>query len=94
MNPAPVAIMLLHDDYSPPSGVYYLRQGAFSRYNGRRLVRAMVRDVDDDLATGFPTRTTAVAGAPALTADRVRLETTVALLAEHSRPLRSSPYWS
>ncbi|MDW8247656.1 MAG: hypothetical protein RMJ84_13885, partial [Sandaracinaceae bacterium] len=39
----PLAIVLLHDDYSPPSGAYYFRQDAFSQFNGNRLVRATLR---------------------------------------------------
>ena len=34
----PVAVVLLHDDYDPPLGYYYLRQTAFSQFNGQRLV--------------------------------------------------------
>ncbi|MCU0229852.1 MAG: transglutaminase domain-containing protein [Acidobacteria bacterium] len=54
---APVAVVVLHDDVDPSSGVFYFRQVAFSHHNGRRLVQA--RDAggegpDGDLFTGFP----------------------------------------
>ena len=49
----PLAVVLLHDDYSPPHGLYYFRQGAFSQYNGKRLVQATRSDVDRDIAPGF-----------------------------------------
>lgn len=83
---APVAVVLLHDDYSPPSGLYYFRQGAFSQYNGRRLIRATRDGVDEDIATAFPAERRTVAQVPNAHGDRATLETTVGLLAEHTRP--------
>lgn len=82
----PLAIALLHDDYSPPSGVYYFRQEAFSQYNGRRLVKAQISGVDDDVVASFPTRTVDVSHAPEAGPFRTTVETTVGLLADHPRP--------
>ena len=82
----PVAVVLFHDDYSPPSGVYYFRQGAFSQYNGRKLVTSGRRDVDQDLIRHFPTRSTAIEGAPPTNENRGPLETTIALMADHTQP--------
>lgn len=82
----PVAVVLLHDDYSPPTGNYYFRQGAFSHFNGRRLVGATRGDVDRDLARGFPTERTVLDEGPPSGSDRATLRTTVALLADHTRP--------
>lgn len=82
----PVAVVLLHDDYSPPTGVYYFRQDAFSRFNGRRLVSARERGIDDDVAPGFPARATPVPNAPETGLLRTTVETTVGMLAEHPRP--------
>ena len=83
---APVAIVLLHDDYSPPSGVYYFRQTAFSQYNGRRLVRATRDDVDLDVIDRFPFRPTAVESAPPVGSRRQALATSMGLLVDHVRP--------
>jgi transglutaminase-like putative cysteine protease len=85
-NRIPVGVVLLHDDYSPPSGVYYFRQGAFSQYNGRRLVAATRADVDHDIARAYPTRRTRIEDPPEAGMWRSTLETTVAMLAEHNRP--------
>ena len=82
----PVAVVLLHDDYSPPTGNYYFRQGAFSHFNGRRLVSATRSDVDRDIARGFPTEQTVLDEGPPSGSDRATLRTTVALLADHTRP--------
>ncbi len=82
----PVGVVLFHDDYSPPSGAYYLRQDAFSHYNGRRMVRATEREIDRDTQTRFPTTPYEVDG-PALGQNRTLLETTVALMTEHGRPV-------
>ncbi len=85
-NQAPVAVVLLHDDYSPPRGLYYFRQGAFSQYNGRRLVSATRADADQDLVPAFPTAPINIAAAPGGEGMRATLDTTVALLADHARP--------
>ncbi len=83
---APVAVVLLHDDYSPPLGYYYFRQTAFSQFNGRRLVAATRDDIDRDLVLDFPTERVRVVGAPPLGPERLQVRTTVALLADHVRP--------
>ncbi|KPK14980.1 MAG: hypothetical protein AMJ62_11060 [Myxococcales bacterium SG8_38] len=82
----PVAVVLFHDDYSPPSGVYYFRQGAFSQYNGRKLVVSGRSDIDRDLIPYFPTRSIRIGEAPAMNENRGPLETTVALMADHTQP--------
>jgi len=81
----PLAVVLLHDDYSPPSGMYYFRQEAFSHYNGRRLVVTTEAGFDDDTVPAFVAGKTAIASAPTGD-DRTVLDTTVALLADHARP--------
>lgn len=84
---APVAIVVLHDDYSPPTGVYYFRQDAYSQYNGHRMIAATIAGVDDDVAPGYPTtRMVSIAHAPDAGAYRGTVETTVGLLADHPRP--------
>jgi hypothetical protein len=82
----PVAVVLFHDDYSPPSGVYYFRQGAFSQYNGRKLVVSGRQDIDNDLIPHFPTRLTTIPNAPPANENRGPLETTIALMADHTQP--------
>jgi protein-glutamine gamma-glutamyltransferase len=82
----PVAVVLLHDDYSPPNGIYYFRQGAFSQFNGRRLITTTRDGLDRDVSGGFPVDTLEVQGAPEAGAERATLESTVALLADHTRP--------
>ncbi|MEY4575401.1 MAG: hypothetical protein RL701_104 [Pseudomonadota bacterium] len=82
----PLAVVLLHDDYSPPTGLYYFRQTAFSQYNGKRLVSATGAEFDSDVAPTFVTQKTTLAVVPNSEEDRVTLDTTVALLADHTRP--------
>jgi transglutaminase-like putative cysteine protease len=66
--------------------VYYFRQDAFSRFNGRRLVSAQQRGLDEDVAPGFPSHATMVPDAPESGAFRTTIETTVGMLADHPRP--------
>ena len=55
-RPQPVAIVSLHDDYTPSDGGYYFRQDAFSQFNGARLIRAVEAGFDSDVPGEFPTR--------------------------------------
>lgn len=83
---APVAVVVLHDDYSPPSGVYYFRQSVFSQFNGRRLVQALADGVDADVMKRFPFKPVAIAGAPPVSDRRMPLETSMGLVIDHIRP--------
>ncbi len=82
----PVGVVIFRDDYSAPAGVYYFRQGAFSQWNGRRLVASTLPDVDRDLVQGFPVASTEVRDPPPLNATRSAVHTTVVLLADHTLP--------
>jgi len=82
---APVAVVVLHGEYAPPSAAFYLRQSAFSQWNGHRLVAATRPDVDRDLLETFPVEPVAVASPPPAFG-RAPVDATVALLQEHTRP--------
>jgi transglutaminase-like putative cysteine protease len=81
----PMAVLILDEDYSPPSQGYYLRQEAWSELNGTRLVRATRSGVDGDVPDGYPSQPTAVQGAPK-PPGRTEVHTTVVLLVDHPRP--------
>lgn len=84
-SPAPMAVVVLDNDYSPPSGAYYFRQEVWSQFNGVRLVETARNDVDRDIADEFPTfeqRVRDVVG----TQGRTRVEGLVALLVNHNSP--------
>ncbi len=83
---APVAVVLLHGDYSPPPGAFYFRQSVFSQFNGRRLVQATRDDVDQDALARFPSRSQDVPQAPPVSEQRMALRTTMGLIADHLRP--------
>ncbi|MCP3957620.1 MAG: transglutaminase domain-containing protein [bacterium] len=83
---APVAVVVLHDDYSPPSGVYYFRQSVFSQYNGRRLVQALREDVDRDIVKRFPFELMEIEAAPPVSDRRMSLRTSMGLVVDHIRP--------
>jgi len=82
---APVAVVLLDDDYSPPSQAYYFREDALSQFNGSRLVAGTRSDVDMDILPSHPTEPTEVRDAPPAKG-RTRVHATVAMLTEHNRP--------
>jgi transglutaminase-like putative cysteine protease len=83
---APVAVVVFHDDYEPPTGVYYFRQSAFSYFNGRRLVQAVGEDVDRDVIASFPTARYEVPEAPPASERRAPVRATTGLLVDHVRP--------
>ena len=82
---APVAVVVLHDDHVPPTGVYYFRQTAFSHYNGFRLVES-ASGYDRDVLRVFPSRPWDVPGAPPPSASRSPLPTSFGLLVDHVKP--------
>ncbi len=82
---APMAVVVLDDDYAPPSQGFYFRQEIWSSFNGSRLVRATRGDVDGDGAIDFPASPTDVPDPP-LEPGRARIHATVALLVEHTHP--------
>jgi hypothetical protein len=83
--PSPVAVVVFRDDYSPPSGMYYFRQSAFSQWNGRKLVASLRADVDEDMLDAFPSAVARVVDA-SREGGRRDMETSVALLGEHNQP--------
>ncbi|MEZ4407617.1 MAG: transglutaminase-like domain-containing protein [Polyangiales bacterium] len=84
-SPAPMAVVILDDDYSPPSGAYYFRQEVWSMLQGFRLVQTNRGDVDNDIAADFPTADMRIADIPPTTG-RSRVSGRVALLVPHTRP--------
>ncbi len=90
----PVAVVNLHDDYTPPYGTFYFRQDALSVWNGKRLVRDASTKLDTDIGVPFPAEAievpmrdradTAVQPNGKRLAHRMR--TTVALMTPHSKP--------
>ncbi|MCK6586582.1 MAG: transglutaminase domain-containing protein [Polyangiaceae bacterium] len=92
-QPVPMAVVLLENDYSPPSQAYYFREDALSQYNGARLVKTTRPGTDIDVPTGFPIEPTEIASVPP-ESDRARVRTTVVLIAEHAKPFAlESPAW-
>ncbi|MEM8930127.1 MAG: transglutaminase domain-containing protein [Acidobacteriota bacterium] len=86
-NQAPVAVVVFHDEWEPPSGVFYFRQSAFSQYNGRRLIQALDESVDRDIVRLFPTEPIEIAEVPpARVASRTELPVTIGLMVDHVRP--------
>jgi transglutaminase-like putative cysteine protease len=84
-EPVPMAIVLLENDYSPPSQAYYFREDALSQYNGARLVKTTRPGTDLDIPPGFPLEPTETASAPPEDG-RALVRTTVVLIAEHAKP--------
>lgn len=84
-SPAPVAVVIFADDYSPPSQTYFFRQESLSQWNGTRFVATGRGDADRDYLLTFPTEKTSVQEPPAETG-RTLVHHTVALLIDHANP--------
>lgn len=81
----PVAIAILHDDYTPLYGIYYFRQNVFSRFDGNHLVADEI--FDTDVITSFPVDTPIMA-APTLYSENFRtIPTSMFLLVDHPQPV-------
>lgn len=84
---APVAVVNLHDDYRSLDGYYYFRQDAFSQYNGIRLVKDTTGLADKDILDQFPTKKITIDLPDVDKLNNYRyLETTVAMIAKHTKP--------
>ena len=83
---APVAVVVLHDDYAPPGGVFYFRQTAFSEFDGRRLAQSQRDDLDRDVVRFFPARPTPMDGPVPGRGSRSLVRISVGLLVDHVRP--------
>lgn len=81
----PSAVVVFHKDVRPFGGIFYFRHGAFSQFNGIRLVEASRQDVDQDARHGFPVVEQEVPGPQAEAAGRTLVATDVALMTHHSR---------
>ncbi|MDP3273969.1 MAG: transglutaminase-like domain-containing protein [Deltaproteobacteria bacterium] len=82
---SPLAVLILRDDYDPPAQAYYLRQIAWSQYNGTRLIPPTRMELDRDIPRGYPTEAmTLEERAPR--AGRTLVHQTIALLTEHNNP--------
>ena len=81
----PVAVVLLKNDFTPPSDYFYLRQENLSEFNGIRLGQVMDRNIPYDNFRGFPARedTIPLAAPPY---DRQTVKGEVRLLAYHTSP--------
>ncbi len=83
-----VAVVLIDDDYTPPSGYWYLRQGVLDDFNGTRLVESSVPGATDDILDHFPTdplEPEPLAFQPPTTYRRT-VHGSVSLLVEHPNP--------
>jgi transglutaminase-like putative cysteine protease len=84
-KPAPMAVVILGDDYSPPAQAFYFRQDAWSHWNGSRLVAPIRPDVDRDIIRKFPARPTNVPEIPPQEF-HTEVHADVVLLAKHAQP--------
>jgi transglutaminase-like putative cysteine protease len=84
-KPAPMAVVILGDDYSPPAQAFYFRQDAWSHWNGSRLVAPVRPDVDRDIIRKFPARPTNVPEIPPQDL-HTEVHADVVLLAKHAQP--------
>jgi transglutaminase-like putative cysteine protease len=79
----PVLLVLLHDDFTPVEGGFYLRQIASSQFNGKRLVRATLAGADDDVPHKLPTKLEEIAATKGLPGKLI--PTTVYFFEDHAQ---------
>src|SRR5262249_30247062 len=82
---APMAVVLLGDDYSPPGQTYYFRQEVWSEFKGARLVAANRSGTDDDTRAEVPPKKPRGPDPPPEEGRRL-VHATVVMVVEHTRP--------
>lgn len=82
----PVAVVNLEDDAVPAGSAWYLRQVAYSRFNGLKLVRVTDETDDADVPAQFPTERITIPGVPDGAEGLKLLRAVVHLIEEQSRP--------
>lgn len=83
-NNRPAAVVVFHRGVSPASGIFYFRHGAFSQWNGSRLIESTAGDIGRDARYAFPTEKRAIVGTPE-SPGRDLVANDVALLIDHPR---------
>jgi len=82
---SPIAVVLIEDDYAPPSGYWYLRQGVLLDYNGTRLVDSSLPGAHDDILDHFAVIEESLPYQAPLEF-RTAVHGSVSLLVEHPNP--------
>ena len=84
-SPAPMAVVILGDDYEPPTQAYYFRQQVWSQYSGGRLIETRLGGVDRDTIRSFPTRRVEVSDPPPSEHHKL-VRATVTMVVRHVSP--------
>lgn len=85
--PRPVALALFHEDFEPPTGLYYFRQQVLSHFDGTRLSIDPTGQFDRDVITDFPVDGPLTAESSQTAAFFKRVPTTMFLMVDHPQPL-------
>ena len=86
----PVAIAILRDEYSPPSGFFYFRQQVQSYYDGNHLVTDTSGRFDQDVIVDFPDAAPIDTGVALEPDFHLRVPTSMVLVVDHPQPLALS----
>lgn len=81
----PSAVVIFHRDVQPIGGIFYFRHGAFSQFNGSRLIESTLPGIGEDARHDFPYELRDVPGVQNEGPGRTEVATDVALLTPHSR---------
>lgn len=82
-DPAPVAVAVFYDEYTPPSGILYFRQSVLSRYDGNHLVASTV---DTDVISSMPLDGANEANPIQNPSMHSKIATSMFLLQSHAQP--------
>ncbi len=88
--PLPIAVALMHDDFTPPSGLLYFRQQVLSYYDGNHLVADTSGQFDRDVIGQFPTDQPIDAAPTQQIEFFTQVPTSMYLLVDHPQPFALS----
>lgn len=83
----PLAIATLHDDYAPPSDVFYFRAAAYSQYDGRKMITGRDPAQDPDVPREFATTKQTFPAPPIADKLQRTIPVTISLIEPHSAPV-------
>ena len=86
-KPKPMAIATLHDDFAPPSDMFYFRESAYSEYSGRKMIAARSAGVDTDVPREFPKAKQTFAQPPVVENVLRTVPLTISLIEPHRAPV-------
>lgn len=88
--PEPIAVALMHTDFTPPKPLLYFRQQVLSFYDGNRFSKELSPKYDLDVIQRFPSEVPSKVEVEEATGYRTNVDISMFLMANHPQPFALS----